>query len=79
MSIRIDGLTKEQCRMLDEMWSCNTLEEIHDYRDSLDTQKRMMFEVLMELVILETYEQEIEEMKTYPDAEKIMKKIKKTG
>jgi len=31
----IEGLTEEQCEMLDKLWSMDTVEEVNEFRNTL--------------------------------------------
>lgn len=60
--LEIHGLTKEQVEMLDYMWNeLDTADEYIAWVDSLDERRKEMAEVLMRLVILELYEDKLEE------------------
>lgn len=76
--IRIDGLTDEQCDMLDLIYACDTSTELREFIGCLDVRERAMAYSLMQLVMYETIEAEIiEPMTHYPDAMRIINKLKK--
>lgn len=70
--ITIDGLTKEQVRMLDEMWELNTMDEIAEWMESLPEQKRPMAELLQEMLILASIDADLDELS---DATQVLKKF----
>jgi len=57
--VRIDGLTEEQCKMLDVMWTLDTAKELYSYFQTLTPEKYQMAVTLQEMLI-----QECEEEKT---------------
>lgn len=80
--IRIDGLNDEQCDMLDLIYACDTSSELKEFLSCLDRREYTMALSLMTLVMYETIEVEMmEPMKQrnfYPDAVRIINKIKKS-
>lgn len=80
--IKLDGLTEEQCDMLDLIYACDTMTELKQFLSCLDRKEYSMALSLMQLVMYETIETEMmEPMKQrnfYPDAVRIINKIKKS-
>ena len=72
--MRIDGLTQEQCNMLDIMWQKDTARELSDWFDSLDEHKLKMALTLHDILIQECYEDELKKS-NYKDAVSILNKI----
>ena len=56
----IDGLTQEQCNMLDAMWDKDTVEELFDFFKSLSKEKYEMAITLYEIMTQESHEGEVE-------------------
>lgn len=56
--MKIYDLTAEQCKMLDQMWQCDSADEIYDFFQSLDKDKYLMALTLHELMIQELEEQD---------------------
>ena len=54
----IDGLTEEQCKMLDKMWSIDTAKDLHDWFEKLPKHELEMALVLYQMMIQELYEEE---------------------
>jgi hypothetical protein len=61
--LRIEGLTEEQCRILDKMWVADTVEELYDFFKSLSEEEYNMAIVLQELLIQEISEEESKNLK----------------
>jgi hypothetical protein len=75
--MRLDGLTMEQCELLDQMWALETIEELRVFIESQDPSVQREIMTLRELLILGGIDDEIDEMKTYPDAEQMLRGIMK--
>lgn len=76
--IRIDGLTDDQCRYLDMIYSCDSYEELMNYTHAMPKKEQLQVLTLVQILLHETIEQEyIEPMTSYPDAEAIIDKIKR--
>jgi hypothetical protein len=76
--ISINGLTQDQVDMLDFMW--NELETEEDYLnwyDSLDEGQQRQAELLQRLVIMESIDEDMLALGSYPDAMKVIDSIKK--
>lgn len=70
--ITIDGLTKEQVRMLDEMWALESMQEMAEWMENLPESKRPMAEVLQEMLILASIDEDLEELS---DATQVLSKF----
>ena len=73
--MRLDGLTMEQCELLDQMWALETIEELRVFIDSQEPSAQREIMILRELLILGGIDDEVDEMKTYPDAEQMLRNI----
>jgi len=73
----IEGLTEEQCKMLDKLWSMDTVEEVNEFRNTLPRFRQQQIDTLMELVIHEMKEKELSLMERYPEAEEMLERLKK--
>lgn len=49
--IRIDGLTPEQCDMLDIMWELRSSDDLTDWLDSLSDEELQQAMILKEMLI----------------------------
>jgi len=61
MNITLHGLTPDQVKLLDKLWSLDTQEEVHNWFASLDTKTFQQAVVLQEMVIDAMLEQPAEE------------------
>ncbi|MDA9302521.1 hypothetical protein N8072_01430 [bacterium] len=68
----IDGLTAEQCKMLDKMWGLDTSEELLSWFKTLSDRKLQTALVLFELMVQEQNEPEVADGKL---AKKMLKQI----
>lgn len=75
--MRLNGLTMEQCELLDQMWALETVEELRVFIDSQEPSVQREIMTLRELLILGGIDDEVDEMKTYPDAEQMLRGIMK--
>ncbi len=58
--MRIDGLTEEQCKMLDTMWLCDTNEQLVSWFQQLNEKELEMALTLHQLLVDELCEEEVE-------------------
>ena len=58
--MRIDGLTQEQCDMLDIMWNLDTSEDLYNFFQTLDEDEYRMALTLQEMLIQEAEEEQTE-------------------
>jgi len=61
MNITLHGLTPDQVKLLDKLWSLDTQEEVHNWFASLDNKTFQQAVVLQEMVIDAMLEQPAEE------------------
>jgi len=61
--VRIDGLTEEQCNMLDIMWQKDSAKELYDWFEQLPEHKLEMALVLHDILIQEIQEEEVKNSK----------------
>lgn len=74
--ININGLTQEQCDMLDVIWSFKTKEEYELWLECLDDTEISMARSLMELLALAIIDEAQEEMADpYQEAKLVIQKI----
>lgn len=59
----IDGLTEEQCKILDKMWSLDTSKELYDWFESLSGCKLETAIVLYDMMMQELYEEKVKDGK----------------
>lgn len=71
----IDGLTKEQVMLLDCIWSCESLEEFHEWKSMLSEDQQRTVDVLVEMLMIAEADEKVSEMTHYPDAMKLLENI----
>ena len=72
MTIEINGLTKHQVALLDEIWACDTREEFEEFLETLDPQEKVEADRLQRLVLLESLDEDMKDMCEYPSARKVL-------
>ena len=70
--MRIEGLTQQQCDILDAMWALDTCEEIYEYFQTLSAEEYKMALALQEMLIQECEE---EQVNNYSTAQQMLKNI----
>ncbi len=75
--INIDGLTQEQCDMLDIIWSFETKDEYFDWLENLDNEETTMAQGLMQLLALAILDEAQEEMDDpYREAKLVIQNVR---
>jgi hypothetical protein len=75
--MKLEGLTKQQVKICDALWSCDTDEAVTAYVRSLPQRLQREAQVLMDMMILEAIDEQVETMSQYPDAEAMLERLKK--
>ena len=75
--MRIEGLTEHQVELLDTMWAIEEFTELEEWMDTLSKEDRFEAESLQRLVVLETFEELLEQNK-YPEANMVIDRFKLT-
>ena len=75
--MRLDGLTERQVELLDTMWSIEEFTELEAWMATLTRAERVEAENLQRLVILETFEELLEQDK-YPEANMVIDRFRLT-
>lgn len=75
--MKIDGLTKHQVELLDTMWAIEEWEDVEAWMENLSRADRMEAQNLQRLVILEAFEEMLEQGK-YPDANRVIDQFRLT-
>lgn len=73
--MQIDNLTEEQVKLLDKMWTLETIDDLEKWVRTLPPRQVQMVKVLRELLILSMIDEDVEEMSSYSEAAKMLKKI----
>ena len=74
--IIIHGLTTEQRKMLDKIWSIDEPDDFEDFVGSLPRFRQQQVATLCLLINYEFMEFELDDMTTYTDADALLSKIK---
>jgi len=72
----LHGMTDEQCKLLDKMWSIETIDELEQWIRSLPTEKVKEVVVLRELLCLSLIDEQIEEAKDTSLAREMIEKCR---
>jgi hypothetical protein len=75
--MRIEGLTEHQVELLDTMWAIEEFTELEEWMATLCRADRIEAENLQRLVVLETFE-ELLEQDGYPEANKVIDQFRLT-
>jgi hypothetical protein len=75
--MRLEGLTEHQVELLDTMWAIEEFTELEEWMQTLSKADRFEAESLQRLVVLETFEELMEESK-YPEANKVIDQFRLT-
>jgi hypothetical protein len=70
--MKLEGLTKQQVQICDALWACDTNEAVTAYVRSLPKRLQHEAAVLVDMMILEAIDEQVEEMSSYPDAERLI-------
>jgi hypothetical protein len=75
--MKLEGLTAQQVRICDALWACDTNEAVTAYIRSLPRRLQHEAAVLVDMMILEAIDEQVEEMSSYPDAERLISRAKR--
>ena len=75
--MRIEGLTEHQVELLDTMWAIEEFDELEAWMATLCRADRIEAENLQRLVILEAFEELLDQGK-YPDANRVIDQFRLT-
>ena len=75
--ISIEGLNERQCKLMDAIWHMGSYDEVMAFRTTLHPLMQRELDVLLELLRYEALEPEIQAMRIYPDAARMLKKVMK--
>ena len=75
--MKLEGLTEHRVELLDTMWAIEEFTELEEWMDTLSKADRFEAESLQRLVVLETFEELLEQNK-YPEANMVIDRFKLT-
>ena len=73
--IQINGLTDTQVALLDEMWACDTMEELDEFLETLHPSDRLQAIRLQRLVLLAELDEHVAQM-PLTEANKVLDKFR---
>jgi hypothetical protein len=75
--MKIEGLTQRQVELLDTMWAIEEFTELEEWMATLTRADRVEAQRLQQLVVLEAFEELMEESK-YPEANRVIDQFRLT-
>jgi hypothetical protein len=75
MNIQIDGLSKAQVKLLDIMWSIDSPEVYGEWKESLNLEIQNMVDILEEMVVLATIDQELDQTQDFTETKELLNKF----
>ena len=75
--MQINGLTEHQVELLDTMWAIEEWDDVESWMATLSRADRMEAQNLQRLVILEAFEELLDQGK-YPDANRVIDQFRLT-
>ena len=73
--IHLDGLTKHQVELLDQMWVIQDSADVSDFISSLSEQDQFECQLLVNLISLELIDQEVDEMDDWSAAATVIGRV----
>ena len=74
--IEINGLTREDCLLLDRMWGFVELEELEAWQATLRPALQRRVEDLIKMVLLAHLDKEMESVEKFPEANDLLRKFR---
>ena len=76
MTIKLEGLTPHQHRLLDRLWSMNTLDEVDQWMSTLGEPDQLLAQSLAHLLLLEQLDTILlEQIQDYSEARSVLERI----
>ena len=75
--MKLEGLSSQQVEICDQIWKCDTKEQVTQYIKSLPKDLAKAAVTLFDLMILEHIDQQVLAQETYPIAEQMLNSLKK--
>ena len=74
--MRIDGLKTRHVKILDELWNCDTMEDLSNYMKHKTPEEISEINVLRELLIIAAIDDDLmSNMNQYPEVDQLMKNL----
>lgn len=74
--LTIDGLTREDCILLDKMWGFVELEELEAWQATLRPALQRRVDDLIKMVLLAHLDKEMESVERFPEANDYLRKFR---
>jgi hypothetical protein len=75
-SIEINGLTREDCLLLDRMYAFDELEDLEAWQATLRPALQRRVEDLIKMVLLAHLDKEMESVEKFPEANDLLRKFR---
>lgn len=75
----VQEVPEEYIPIFIEMLELDTMKEVTEYRAKQNSVTQKRIDVLMQLVMLESINDKVNKMKSFPEVENLLKKISKSG
>jgi hypothetical protein len=73
MDMSIDGMNSYQIKILDELWACDTVEEMQRFLESKTEEELQEIATLREMLVLAHIDEEVSQMKEFPEVLAMLK------
>ena len=74
--LTVDGLTREDCQLLDRMWSFAELEDLEAWQATLRPALQRRVDDLIRMVLLAHLDKEMESVEEFPEANDYLRKFR---
>jgi hypothetical protein len=74
--IEINGLTRSDCQLLDQMWSFHELEDLEAWQATLRPALQRRVDDLIKMILLAQLDQELESVEKFPEANEYLRKFR---
>lgn len=75
MNLSIDGMSSRQIKLLDELWACDTVEEMQRFLESKNAEELQEIATLREMLVLAHIDEEVSQMEEFPEVLDILGRI----
>lgn len=75
----LEGMSKEDCKILDILWSINTVEELNAYLKGLSGDRLIRTLTLMEMMTLASIDDAVNAMTEFPEVKRMIMNAKGKG
>jgi len=71
--MEIDGMSPRQVKILNELWDCDTVEEMQQFLESKSEEELFEIGTLREMVVLAHIDETVSQMKEFPEVLAMLK------